>query len=232
MPGGRASAEGSWTVGPSRRAPPRRWTSAHMRGPDERRRLEQQPSAPRRVRRQRRSRASCDLPRCDPGRQRADDREETTGPNPPRPTPQARPARCSRGAHDGERAHAPADLGRCQLGVPPERQRQRDGLRRVQAPVHQAAGHHSDDRPAGLALIASGQDGAEQRRAPVIERAPPVPLAQTVPVQPQAPSHRPSRGPAGRAPPRPRLVHRRGTRDPPLDVEPTLYDSSPAPVAC
>jgi len=219
-------------VGPAPRAPPRRWTSAHMRGPDERRRVDGQPSRPGRVGRERRRSPCRDLAQGGLDRERADDREEPPGPDRPRPPPQAGPAGRGGRAHRGERAHAPADLGGCVLGNAPERQRQCDSTGRVQAVPQQSAGHHDHHRAAGLALVPPDQD-PDQIRQPVRRGwAPLVPLTQAVPMEPQRPTRWAPSGTADRAPAWSGHLHARGISDPPLDVERAVYDSTLAPVAC
>jgi hypothetical protein len=80
--------------------------------PEERGRLDGEPCRPRRVRSERRRGATRHLPQGRVGRQRADGREQRPGAHCARPPTQARPARRRGGAHEPERAHAAADLGR------------------------------------------------------------------------------------------------------------------------
>ena len=100
-----------------------RKSSPHMRGPEERRRVDGEPSRARRVRRERRGRAGGHLTQRGLPRQRADDQEQPPGADRSRPPAQARPARRRGSSHDGEGAHPPAYLGRRQPGRTPERQR-------------------------------------------------------------------------------------------------------------
>lgn len=200
--------------------------------PVERGRLDREPSRAGCAGGQRRRRPSRHLAKAGPFRQRADVPEKPARPNCPRPPAERGPPRRRRGAHDGERAHLPANHPRRLPAAPPQRQRERDGPGRVQSPRQDAPGPHHDDRSAGPAEVPPDEDPDEPGGAPRFGWAPLVPFPQAVAVQPQEPARRPARNPAARAPPGPRLVHRRRPGKPALDGNLGVYESIVASVTC
>jgi hypothetical protein len=127
------------------------------------------------------------------------------------PTARAGPASRRGSAHDGERTHAPADLGRRQLREAPERQGERDRAGRLQAAPKKPTRHDHHDRTARLALVPAGERRDECRYGAALEGTPPVPLAKPVAVEAQSPSRRTHSGAAHRTSARPHLIHDRGS---------------------
>ncbi len=114
----------------------------------------------------------------------------------------------------------------------PGRQGERDGPGAVEPAAGDAARPHHDHRAAGAAEVAPERDPDQLRVPPELDRAPLVPLAQTVAVEPQETARGAARGLASRAAPRASLVHRRRPGEPNLDVDLHLYESNVAPVTC
>ena len=226
---GRRRGDRSRMVGRERPAPPRRWTSAHMRRSQERAcRERQRVSRRRRVRRERARRACRRLAQAEVSGQGAHRREEPASVRCPRPATQARPTQRRRRPDDRPRAHPRPHLCRRKIVETPQRERQGDRARRVQPPPQDPSRHDEQHGLAGDAPVPPAHDLAHYRWRRRVGRAPLVAAPETVAVQHDPPAGRPARHAAREATRRPHLVRRRQTCGPGLDAELRVDDSSTA----
>jgi len=148
-----------------------------------------------------------------------------------RPAADRCPPSRGREAEVAEGARTSPDLSRGDAIDSVQRQRQRNRAGRVPPPLQDRSRHHQHHRVARHAPEPPAGHRQRLRLSRRLLRSQDPPRPQTVPVQSQARARGPARHLTRRAPLRPNLLGRRRIRQPPLDVQLALYDSSGAPVS-
>lgn len=106
-----------------------------------------------------------------------------------------------------------------------QRERHRDRGVAIVTTWRDPTRHDRQDRVARRTLVAPARDHDPRRRAIHLGRTTELPIAESVPVQPESPARGPARRAANNTGPRSSALRRRWRREPALDVERVMNDS-------